>query len=84
MQVQQRQHLGHPRRLARPRRQDRRREPGPLTRFRIDALVIDPRPADRHRTGRGDHLPGLVVAVADHQPVTVLVDLVDELIDSTR
>jgi hypothetical protein len=45
--VQQRQHLGHPEALARPR---------------------------RHRASRRRHLPVLVVAVADHQPATVLVE----------
>ena len=50
VQVQQRQHLGHLRRLARPRRQDRRREPLPLTGVRVDPLVVDPRRGHRHRT----------------------------------
>jgi hypothetical protein len=76
VQVQQRQHLGHLRRLTRPRRQDRRREPLPLPGGLIDALVVDP----RRRTGTAPAAVvtsrGRVVAVADHQPVTVLVDLV--------
>ena len=53
----------------------------PLTGLLIDALVVDPRRPHRHRTRRGHHLPLGVVAVADHQPVTVLVDLVGELLD---
>jgi hypothetical protein len=75
VQVQQRQHLGHLRRLPGPRRHDRRREPLPLARLFVDALVVDPWRPHRHRScGRG-HLPLGVVAVADHQPVTVLVNL---------
>ena len=41
MQVQQRQHLGYLRRLAHPRRQDRRGEPLPLTTVGVDTLVVD-------------------------------------------
>lgn len=43
MQVQQRQHLGHLRRLTRLRRHDRRREPLPLNGIGINTFVIDPR-----------------------------------------
>ena len=43
MQVQQRQHLGHLRGLAGPRRQDRRGEPVPFPARLVDALVVDPR-----------------------------------------
>jgi hypothetical protein len=50
VQVQQWQHLGHPRRLACPRGQDRRGEPLPLHGGRVDALVVDPRLPNRHRT----------------------------------
>ena len=53
----------------------------PLTGFRIDALVVDPRGAHRHRARRGQHLPLGVVAVAHHQAATVLVDLVGEWVD---
>ena len=74
MQVQQRQHLGHPRRLACPRGQDRRSEPFPLPSGRIGALVVDPRRPHRHRARR-DHLAFVVMTVADHQPVTILIDL---------
>jgi len=81
MEVEQRQHLGHPRRLARPRGQDRRREPATFTGRLIGALVVDPRCSHQHRTCRRGHLPGLVVAVADHQPATVLVDLVGVCLD---
>jgi hypothetical protein len=81
VQVQQGQHVGHLRRLPRPRRQDRRREPPPLTRGLIDALVVDPRRPDRYRTRGGGHLPRLVVAVADHQPPAVGVELVGALLD---
>ena len=53
----------------------------PLTGFRIDAAVVDPRRTHRHRACRSQHLPLGVVEVADHQAVTVLVDLVGELGD---
>ena len=76
VEVQQRQHLSHLRRLPGPRRQDRRGEPRPLTRVRVDALVVDPRRPHWHRAGRRGHFPRLVVAVADYQPVAVLVELV--------
>jgi hypothetical protein len=81
VQVQQRQHLGHLRGLARPRRQDRRREPLPLTGIRIHALVIDPRRVHGDRARRGQHLPLIVVTVAHHQPSAVLVELITELVN---
>ena len=81
MQVQQRQHLGHLRGLARPRRQNRRGKPLPLTGIGVDALVVDPRRGHRHRPRRGQHLPLMVIAVAHHQPATVLVDLVGVGVD---
>ncbi len=74
VQVEQREHLGDLRRLPRPRRQNRRREPPTLTGLLVDALVVDPRRPHRHCSrGRGD-LPCLPVAVTDHQPVAGLVD----------
>ena len=78
MQVQQRQHRLDLRGLARPRRQDRRREPLPLTGFRVDPLVVDPRRVHRHRARAGGHRTRLVVAVAHHQPPPVLVAVVGE------
>ena len=75
MQVQQRQHLHHLRRLARPRRQDRRGEPATFPGLGVDALVVDSWRPHRHRTRRRDHLAGLVVAVTHHQPIPRLVDL---------
>ena len=39
------------------------------------------RGADPHRARRRGHLPRLMVAVADHQPVTVLVDLIRVRVD---
>jgi hypothetical protein len=81
VQVEQRQHLGHARRLARPRRQDRRREPLPLAGGLVDALVVDPRLTHRHRAGRRGDLPRVVEPVADHQLVAVLVDLVPMRLD---
>ncbi len=75
VQVQQRQHLRDLRGLARPGRQDRRREPLPLAGDLVDALVVDPGLTHRHRPDRGDDLPRGVEAVAHHQPVAVLVNL---------
>ena len=83
MQVQQRQHLRHPRTLTRPRRQDRRGEPAPLTRRLVDALVVDPWLTHRHRTRRRGHLPGRMKAVADHQPSAVGVNLATMRLDVT-
>ncbi len=81
MQIQQRQHLRDLRRLPGPRRQDHRSEPATLTGRLVGALVVDPWCPHRDRSrSRGD-LPGPVVAVADHQPVAGLVDLVDVGVD---
>lgn len=81
VQVQQRQHRADLRTLACPRRDDLRREPLTFTSFRVDPLVVDPRCPHRHRTSSGHHLPLVVVAVTHHQPTTVLIDLIGELID---
>jgi hypothetical protein len=81
MQVQQRQHLGHLRGLTRPRRQNRRGKPLPLTRISIDALVVDPRRGHRHRARRGQHLALVVITIAHNQPIPVLVDLADMGVD---
>ena len=78
MQIQQRQHLTHLRGLACPGRQNRRGKPLPLTRIGVDTAVVDPRRFHLHGTGRGQHLTRLVIAVADHQSVTVLVTLISE------
>ena len=78
MQVQQRQHLLDLRGLASPRRQDRRREPLPLSGYRADPLIVDARRAHRHHARAGDHLARLMVAVAHHQETPVLVALVGE------
>ncbi len=75
VQVQQRQHLGDLRGLARPRRQDRRGEPLPLPGHRVRPPVIDPRHGHLHSARAGQHLPRLVTAVADHQPAAVLIPL---------
>ncbi len=75
MQVQQRQHLRDPRGLPRPRRHNRGSEPTPLPGDLIDPLVIDPRRLHRHRTRRGDHITLDAVPIADHQPMTGLIDL---------
>jgi hypothetical protein len=76
MQVQQRQHLGDLRGLTAPGRQDRRAEPHPLPGVGIDPAVIDPRRAHLDRARRGEHLPGLVGAVAHDQSTPALVALV--------
>ena len=81
VQVQQRQHLGHLRGLAAPRRQDRRAEPGPLAGVGVGAAVVDPRRDHLDRPGAGEHLAWLVGAVAHDQPPAVLVALAGELGD---
>jgi hypothetical protein len=75
MQVQQRQHLGDLRGVARPRRQNRGGEPLPLAGVRVGALVVDPRDGHLDRARAGQHLPRLVIAVADDQPAAVPVPL---------
>jgi hypothetical protein len=49
-----------------------------LARVGIGAAVVDPRCDHLHRTGRGEHLAGLVAAVAHHQPPPVLITLAGE------
>jgi hypothetical protein len=75
MQVQQRQHLGHLRALAAPRRQDNRPKARPLARHRVDPAVIDPGRAYLDRAGRGQDLALAGVTVAHHQPPAMLVPL---------
>jgi DDE superfamily endonuclease len=70
--------------LARPariRRQDPRRIPLPLARLFLDALVVHARRADRNRSRPDRHPPLPRAAVADHQPVSVVVDLASEPLD---
>ena len=81
MQIQQRQHLGDLGGLAAPRRQNRRGKPLTLARVRVDATVVHPGRGHLDRSGAGQHLPGLVTAVAHHQPPTVLITLINELRD---
>jgi len=81
VQVQQRQHLRDPRGLPSPRGQNRRAEPLPLACCLIDTLVVDPRCPHRDRARRRRHLPLGMEAITDHQPSTVLVELVLELLD---
>jgi hypothetical protein len=78
VQVQQRQHFIDLRGLAAPGRQDRRGEPLTLAGVGIDALVVDPRRAHLHCPRRGEHLTGLVGAVAYHQSPAAFVALVGE------
>ncbi len=53
----------------------------PFTSIGVDTLVVDPRRFDLDRPGRGQHLTGLVIAVAHHQAAAVLVELVGELLE---
>ena len=78
MQVQQRQHLLDLRRLACPRRQDRRAEPLPRTGIRVDTAVVHPRRVHLNHPRAGGDLPRLVAAVTNHQPAAVLVTVVGE------
>ena len=53
---------------------NRRRSPGRL----VDPAVVHPRRHHLDRPGAGHDLAGLGVPVADHQPLAVLVELVDQ------
>ena len=53
----------------------------PLNGIGVDTAIVDPRRPHRHRTRSGEHVPLAVVAVADHQPPPVLVDLIGERLD---
>ncbi len=79
VQVEKRQHLADLRRLPCPGRQDRRGEPLALARLLVDALVVLAWSFDLDRPGRGRHVPGLVVSVADHEPPPALVLLIGQL-----
>jgi hypothetical protein len=81
VQVQQRQHLRDPRGFPSPRGQNRRAELLPLACCLIDTLVVDPRFPHRDRARRRRHLPLGMEAITDHQPPTVLVELVLELLE---
>jgi hypothetical protein len=50
----------------------------PFTGFRVDPLVVHAWSDHRHRTGAGQHLPRIVIAVAHHQTMAVLVTHVGE------
>ena len=56
----------------------------PLPGFRVRPLVVHPRRFHLHRTRAGHHRARLVVAIADHESTTVLVDLVGELLHIRR
>jgi hypothetical protein len=45
----------------------------------VDPLVVHPRGLHLDHPGRGGDLPGLVVAIADHEPTARLVPLIDQL-----
>ena len=50
----------------------------------VGAFVVDPRGPHRHHTGCGGHLTRLVVAGADHQPSTILIELRGVVLDIDR
>ncbi len=78
MQVQQRQHLGDLRgfRAQAGKIAEENRLRSPVS--GLGALVVDPRSGHLDRARAGQHLPGLVIAVADHQAAAVLVPLSGE------
>ncbi|GAA4930490.1 hypothetical protein GCM10023334_037540 [Nonomuraea thailandensis] len=78
MQVEQRQHLGDGRALTAPRRQDGRGEAPALPNRLVDALVVDAWGVHLDCARAGQHLPGLVIAVAHDQAPADLVTLVGE------
>jgi hypothetical protein len=53
----------------------------PLAGVDVDTLVVDTWRCHPHSSRRSQHVALLVVAVADHQPPSVLVDLIGELLD---
>ncbi len=79
VEVEERQHLVDLRGLAAPRRQGHRGEPVALAGCPVDALVVDAWGLHLDRPGRGGDLPGLVMAVADHQAAPALLSLVGQL-----
>ena len=74
-EVQDRDHLPDLRRPSRVRRQDPRAELLPMPGVIVDALVVDPRRAQRERPRPNRHATLPRPAVADHQPMPLLVDL---------
>jgi hypothetical protein len=78
MQVHQREHLGHLRRLPGPRRNDRGPKPTPLPANLIDPTVVHPRRDHLNRPRPGLNAPRFGVPVAHHQPPSHLVDLVNQ------
>ena len=81
MQIQERQHLGHLRGLAAPRRHDRALEPHALARLRIGPPVVDARGADLDPARHRRHRARVRVPIADHQPTAVDADLVGQRLD---
>jgi hypothetical protein len=53
----------------------------PLTGSGIDTFVADTRRCHLHSPGGGQHLAGLMIAVAHHQTMTIRVTLIGELLD---
>jgi hypothetical protein len=81
VQVHQRQHLGHLRALATPRRHDGRAEPAPLAGLGVDPAVVDSGRLDFDLASGGDDGAGLGVAIANDQAVAVLVELPGQGLD---
>jgi len=77
-QEKHRQHVVDLRRAARVGGQDLRAEPLALPRLLIETLVVDPGRPDRHGARADRHVPLAGTAVAHHQSLAVLVDLLDE------
>ena len=76
VQIEQRQHLGHLRRSAAPRRQDRALEAEPLSAVGIDASVVHPGNGHFEAPGDRRHRSWFTVAVANDEAMTGLVELV--------
>jgi hypothetical protein len=53
----------------------------PLPGIGVETLVVDPRRRHPHGSRRGQHVALVVVAVADHQPVTRFVNLTQVGVD---
>ena len=74
VQVHRRQHLGHLRRAAGPRREDRGPEPAPLPGI-VDTLVVHPRCGHLDRSRRSADRARLGPTVAHHQAMAALIAL---------
>ena len=80
-QIHERQHLGHLRGLATPRRHQRALELEPLTGLAINSLVVHARRLDVDAPRAGCDRPRPGVPVADHQTIPVLVERIRQALD---